>query len=127
MNSPTAVILGASSDRSKFGNKAVRAHLQAGYEVFPVNPNATEVEGQKAFASLAALPQQSFDRLSVYVPPSVGVKLLDEVAALDVREVWINPGTESPELLARAEALGLPVIQGCSIVSLGLSPAQFPG
>ncbi len=127
MKSPTAVILGASNDRGKFGNKAVRAHLQAGYDVFPVNPKSAEIAGQKAYASLAALPEQPFGRVSVYVPPSVGVKLLDEIAALDVREVWINPGSESPELLARAEALGLPVVQGCSIVSLGLSPSQFPG
>ena len=42
MSQPTVAIIGASTDRSKFGNKSVRAHLQQGYEVFPVNPKGGE-------------------------------------------------------------------------------------
>ncbi len=127
MSQPTVVILGASTDRGKFGNKSVRAHQQAGYEVYPVNPNADEVEGLPAYASLADLPTQEVNRVSVYLPPAVGMQLLEDIAKLTVKEVWFNPGSESPELLAHAQALGLSVIQGCSIVDLGLSPADFPG
>lgn len=126
MSQPKAIILGASTDRSKYGNKSVRAHLRAGYEVFPVNPNAKEIEGLTVYPSLAALPKQSYDRLSIYLPPAVSMTLLEEIAALDVREVWFNPGAESPELIHRAKALNLPVIEACSIVDLGLSPSQFP-
>lgn len=126
MSSPSVVILGASNDRTKFGNKSVRAHQRAGYEVFPVNPKAGEIEGLPTYASLAELPVRNYDRLSVYVAPAVGLTLLEGIAALGVDEVWLNPGAQSAELLKRARELGLPVIEGCSIVDLGLSPAQFP-
>ncbi|MCA9111884.1 MAG: CoA-binding protein [Planctomycetaceae bacterium] len=126
MSQPTVVILGASTDRSKFGNKSVRAHLQAGYTVYPVNPKAAEVEGLAAYASIADLPIETVDRVSIYLPPAVGMTMLDKILSLHPQEVWLNPGSESPELLAHAQALGLPVVQGCSIVDLGMSPSQFP-
>lgn len=127
MSQPTAVILGASTDRSKFGNKSVRAHRQAGYEVYPVNPNAGEIEGLKAYATLADVPVQSVERVSVYLPAAVGITLLAEIARLQPQEVWLNPGTADGPLLAAANDLGLPFIEGCSIVDLGMSPSQFPG
>ena len=55
----------------------------------------------------------------------IALKALDEVAARGCDELWLNPGSDSPEMLARAKELGLPVIQACSIVALGVSPAQF--
>jgi predicted CoA-binding protein len=62
---PTVAVVGASRDRSKFGNISVRAHLQQGYEVFPVNPNADEVEGLPAFESLADVPVENLDRVTI--------------------------------------------------------------
>lgn len=126
MTKPTVVILGASTDRSKFGNKSVRAHRQSGYQVYPVNPNADEVEGLTAYASIDDLPAEEVDRISVYLPPAVGLTIIEQIARLQSQEVWFNPGSESPELLAHAQALGLNFIEGCSIVDLGLSPSQFP-
>jgi uncharacterized protein len=127
MSQPTAVILGASTDRSKFGNKSVRAHLHAGYQVFPVNPKASEIEGLVVYATLTHVPVRSVDRVSVYLPPAIGITLLDEIAGLDPGEVWLNPGTSDDALLAAADDIGLAIIEGCSIVDLGLSPSQFPG
>ncbi|MEO8502892.1 MAG: CoA-binding protein [Acidobacteriota bacterium] len=121
----TVAILGASSDRHKFGNKSVRAHLQAGYRVFPINPKETEIEGQTAYPTLAALPEQP-ERVSVYLPPAIGLKLLPDIAATDAREVFFNPGAADDAIMAEAERLGVPAIDGCSIVDLGLSPADFP-
>ena len=126
MSAPKVAIVGASPDRRKFGNKSVRAHRQQGYDVYPVHPTAAEVEGLQAYPSLDELPVAQVDRVSLYVPPQVGLTLLESIAKLAPREVWLNPGTESPELIARAEELGLPVIQACSIVDLGVSPSQFP-
>jgi hypothetical protein len=123
---PTAVILGASSDRSKFGNKSVRAHRQAGYTVYPVNPKGGEVEGLTAYTSLAEVPAGKLDRISVYLPPAVGLKALDEIAARGCVELWLNPGTDSPEVVEKAEKLGLNVIQGCSIIDVGFSPSSLP-
>ena len=122
---PTVAVLGASRDRGKYGNKSVRAHARAGWQVFPVNPRSDEIEGLHAYRSLRDLPVRPIDRVSVYVPPDIGLTLLDDIAACQPREVWLNPGSESDELIAAAEKLGLPVICACSIVDVGMSPAMF--
>jgi predicted CoA-binding protein len=122
---PTVAVLGASRDRGKYGNKSVRAHMRAGWQVFPINPRADEIEGLHAYHSLKDLPVQTLDRVSIYLPPAIGITLLDEIAACHPREVWLNPGSESDELLAAAEKLGLPVICACSIVDVGASPSMF--
>jgi predicted CoA-binding protein len=122
---PSVAVLGASADRRKYGNKAVRAYLRQGYEVFPVNPSVREVEGLKAYPDLDALPLSTLDRVTVYVPPDVGIRLLEQIAAKRPKEVWFNPGSESDELLSKAEALGLPVITACSILDVGAHPSDF--
>jgi predicted CoA-binding protein len=122
---PTVAVIGASRDRRKYGNKSVRAHRQQGYLVFPINPHAGEIEGLPAFASLADVPCERLDRVTMYVPPEVGITLLEEIAARSPGELWLNPGAESDEILRRARQLGLNVIQACSIVDLGVSPASF--
>ena len=120
----TVAILGASIDRAKFGNKAVRAFQQQGYEVFPVNPKAAVIEGLRAFKSLAEVPARP-DMISVYLPPEVLLRVLPEIAAKGCDELWLNPGTESAAVLTEAERLGLNVIQACSIVGVGVSPSQL--
>jgi predicted CoA-binding protein len=124
---PTVAILGASADRSKFGNKAVRAFQAKGYTVYPVNPKGGEVEGLPVFPSLAAIPADvELDRVSVYLPPAIGLKSLPEIVARKPAELWLNPGSESEELVAAAEEMGLNVIQACSIVAVGMSPHDLP-
>jgi hypothetical protein len=125
MPNRTVAILGASADRAKFGNKSVRAHLRGGYDVYPVNPKAETIEGLPAYPSLGDVPVNLLDRISVYLPPDVGLKLLPQIAAKKAREVWFNPGSESPELLQKARALRINTVAGCSIVDLGLSPGEF--
>ncbi|MAV34316.1 MAG: CoA-binding protein [Planctomycetaceae bacterium] len=123
---PTVAILGASTDRRKFGNKSVRAHAACGYEVFPVNPKGEPIEGLITYVSLAAMERQELDRISLYLPPQIGLGLLDAMLDKGHPEVWLNPGSESPELIRRGRELGLEIIVGCSIVDLGVSPVQFP-
>lgn len=120
----TVAIIGASNDRSKYGNKSVRAHLQEGYTVYPVNPKESEIEGLPAFKTISDVPVRP-DRVSVYVPPPVVKKILPDIAAKGCDELWLNPGTESDEVLAEANRLGLNVIQACSIVDLGVSPSRL--
>ena len=126
MAKPTVAIIGASSERAKYGNKSVRAHQAAGYDVYPVNPKGGTIEGLIAYRSLAEIPLEHLKRVSVYLPPVAGIDLLDEIAAKGCDEVWFNPGSESPEVLAKARALGLNAVAACSIVDLGMSPSQFP-
>jgi uncharacterized protein len=127
MSKPTIAVVGASTDRNKYGNRAVRAYRSQGYEVFPVNPHADSVEGLKAYPSVLDVPVERLDRISVYVPPEVGMTLLEEFARKPANEVWFNPGSESDELLERARELGLPVVVACSIVAIGKSPYALDG
>jgi predicted CoA-binding protein len=120
----SVAVIGASADRSKFGNKAVRAYAQQGYTVFPVNPKETEIEGLPAFKSISDVPERP-NLISVYLPPPVLLKVLPAIAAKGCDEFWLNPGTESDEVLAEAERLGLNVIQACSIVGIGMSPEEM--
>jgi uncharacterized protein len=120
----SVAVIGASTDRSKFGNKAVRAYARQGFTVWPVNPKESVVEGLPAFTSIADVPARP-QLVSVYLPPAVLLKVLPAIAAKGCDELWLNPGTESPEVLAEAERLGLNVIQACSIVGVGVSPATL--
>jgi uncharacterized protein len=122
---PTVAILGASSDRSKFGNKSVRAHQQMGYTVYPVNPKGGEIEGLTAYRSLTDVPPGKLDRISVYLPPAVVLPALDQIAARECGELWLNPGSFSPEVMEKARSLGLNVVQGCSIVAVGVNPTTL--
>lgn len=120
----TVAVIGASSDRNKFGNKAVRAFREAGYEVYPVNPNESEIEGLETYATIKDVPTRP-EMVSVYVRPNVLVELLPDIAAKGCDELWLNPGTESDEVIAEAERLGLNYIQACSIIGVGMSPAKY--
>ncbi len=120
----TIAILGASTDPRKYGNKAVRAFSQQGYRVYPVNPKEALVAGLPAYKSLSEVPERP-QMISVYLPPPVVLKTLPEIAEKGCDELWLNPGTESEEVLAEAERLGLNVIQACSIVAVGLTPSAF--
>lgn len=122
---PTVAILGASRDRRKYGNKSVRAHLQQGYDVYPVNPHAEMIEELTAYPDLASVPAKELDRISVYLPPELVLRMLEEIQRRGAKEVWLNPGSDSDEVVARAEKLGLDIILACSIVDVGESPANF--
>ena len=125
MSKPTVAIVGASADRAKFGNKSLRAHAKAGYEVFAVNPKGGTIEGLPVYKSLAEVPADHLDRISMYLPPHVGLAMLPEIAAKGCGEIWFNPGSATPELMAKARELGLKAINDCSIVDLGMSPSEF--
>jgi len=120
----TVAVIGASNDRAKFGNKAVRAFRQQGYTVYPVNLKETEIEGLSAYRSVRDVPVRP-QMATVYLPPPVLLKILPDIAARGCDELWLNPGTESDEVLAEAERLGLNVIQACSIVGVGMSPGSL--
>jgi predicted CoA-binding protein len=120
----TVAVIGASNDRSKFGNKALRAFEHQGYTVIPINPNVSEIEGHRAYASVLDVPGR-IDSATVYVPPETGVKVMEELANKQIAEVWLNPGADGREVVARAKALGLKTIQACSIIGIGESPGDY--
>lgn len=123
MSKPTVAVLGASTNPEKFGNKSVRAHIKAGFEVYPVNPKAEEIEGLRCFASITEVPTP-LERVTFYLPPEMGIEVIELVAEKKPKEVWLNPGAESDALIRKGKELGLNVIVACSIVDLGMSPKE---
>ena len=117
----TVAVVGASSDRRKFGNRALRAFRTEGYHVIPINPNEPEVEGLATYSSVLDVPGP-IDMATVYVQPDVALRLLPEFEQKRIGEIWINPGAESEELLAEARRRKLHVIAACSIVGIGRDP-----
>ena len=120
----SVAIIGASKDRKKYGNKAVRAFVRQGYKVYPINLKESEIEGLRVFRSIGDVPGRP-DMVSVYLPPEVLLSILPVIAAKGCDELWLNPGTESDAVLAEAERLGLNVIQACSIVGVGVLPSRL--
>ncbi|MCK4872199.1 MAG: CoA-binding protein [Phycisphaerales bacterium] len=116
------MVIGASTNPDKYGNKSVRAYIRQGHEVLPVNPKADEIEGVRCYSSITEVPGP-IDRATVYLPPKHGIEVVEALAKRgDVQEVWLNPGAESPEVIDRAKALGLTPIVACSIVAIGEEP-----
>ena len=120
----TVAVVGASSDRRKFGNKALRAFVAEGYTVYAINPNEEAVEGLQTFSSVLDVPGP-IEMATVYVQPEVAESLLPEFEKKQIAEIWINPGAESAELVAEAKKRKLNIIQACSIVAIGRSPYSF--
>ena len=126
MSQPSSVaVIGASPDRHKYGNKAVRAYSETGFQVYPVHPAEQFIEGIKAYKTLGDIPVP-VDFVSKYVPPAVGMKLLESIAGKKPRELWLNPGSESGELIDLAADLHIRTVVACSIVALGMDPSDFP-
>ena len=116
-------VIGASGDRRKFGNIAVRAYRSEGWVVYPVNPHADEIEGLQVFRRVIDIPGP-VERATLYLRPEIGISILEDVAAKQVEELFLNPGSESSEIIARAQELGIRPVVACSIVDIGRSPAN---
>jgi predicted CoA-binding protein len=116
---PHAVV-GASTDRAKYGNKVLRAYVQTDRPVYPINPKAPEVEGHKAFPDLRSLPE-GVHGISVITPPQITEKVVEEAADLGIKHIWMQPGAESDAAVAAAEKAGINVIAGdaCVLVVFG--------
>ena len=120
----TVAVIGASSNRAKYGNKALRAFERQGFQVIPINPHETEIEGHKAYPTVLDYPG-TLDMATVYVPGPIGIRIMDDLAKKGVGEVWLNPGADDGPVIARARALGLNMIVACSIMGVGESPGRF--
>lgn len=108
--SPHAVV-GASNDRSKFGNIVLRAYAAAGRLAFPVNRTGGEVEGRPAYATLSDLPVPVHG-VSIVTPPPITEKIVEEAGRLGIRHLWMQPGAQNTAAVARAIELGISVVGG---------------
>ncbi len=113
-------VVGASKDRSKYGNKVLRCYMQHGRTVYPVHPAADVIEGLPVSANLSSLPEPVHG-VSIITPPAVTEAVVDEAIKLGIQHLWMQPGAESPSAIARAEAAGIQVVANgpCLLVVLG--------
>ena len=121
---PRVAVVGASTNRSKFGNISLRAHIRQGWTVYPIHPTESLIEDLPVFSALSEVPEH-LNRISVYLPPPKTLKLLDEICTIPHEELWLNPGSEDAEVLEKARQLNLVPILACSIVDIGENPASF--
>jgi uncharacterized protein len=119
--SKVVAVIGASSNRNKFGNRALRAYERQGFTVLAINPNEAEVEGHRTYRSVLDVPGP-IDMATVYVPGRIGVTVMEQIAEKRIPEVWLNPGADTDEVVAKAKELGLNTIQACSIMAIGERP-----
>ena len=117
-------VVGASQDRSKYGNKVLRAYLQHNYDVTPINPHADEIEGLRVASSLTAVAEP-VDAISIITPPPITEEVVEEALRLGIKHIWMQPGAESEAAVSRAEQAGANVIAGgpCILVLLGYREA----
>jgi predicted CoA-binding protein len=87
----TVAVVGASPDRTKYGNKAVRAYLQQGHTVYPVHPREPIVEGLAAYPTVADIPTDHLDRVTMYVPPQIGLQVVESLGGQVHRRGLVQP------------------------------------
>ncbi|MBI4360596.1 CoA-binding protein [Candidatus Micrarchaeota archaeon] len=118
---PSIAIIGASNHPDKFGYKAVKAYLDKGWTVYPVNPKESDILGTRCYSTIQTVPGVP-DFASLYIPPAVALNVLEDIARKGVKKVYFNPGTESGPALSKAKSLGLEPIAACSIRAIGYDP-----
>lgn len=108
-------VVGATDNPDKFGHKIYRDLKHKGYRLFPVNPNRPSVDGDRAYANLRALPQAP-DIVNLVVPPEVSLHTAIECLKLGIDNLWLQPGAESPEVLAFLRDNGFNYLSGACIM-----------
>lgn len=113
-------VVGASTDRSKYGNKVLRCYQMNGMKVVPVNPKEVAVEGVSCVATVSDLPDD-VSSISIITPPAVTEKVVEEAVAKGIRNIWMQPGAESAVAVKRCMDAGINVIAdgSCLLVVLG--------
>jgi len=108
-------IVGVSSVAEKFGNAAAKELIERGYEVIYVHPNADEIDGQPAYPNLESVKDKA-DAVWVCIPKEGGEAVLREAAEAGFKNVWLQQGASSPELITLGEELKLDLISGKCIL-----------
>jgi len=92
-------VVGASADRSKFGNKVLRWYIDRHLNVTPVHPSQSSIEGYKATKILADVmdqapnPFEALTGVSIITPPSISLKVLqDSISDKRISGFWLQPG-----------------------------------
>ena len=111
------VVLGASPKPDRYAYKAMRMLQQHGFDAVPVNPAFAEILGQPCYRSIADVPGP-IDTMTMYLGSQRSDPLINEITAAKPRRILFNPGAENDHLEQQAEAQGIEVIHGCTLVML---------
>ncbi len=110
-------VVGATIDPEKYGNKIYKELKEAGYTVYPISPKYAEIDGDIAYASLLDLPEKP-DVVNFVVNPKIGIQVVKQCAKLGIKDIWLQPGTVSDEILAYAKEQEINAHQACVLVAL---------
>lgn len=105
----TIAVVGVSSNPFRPSNGVAAFMQKAGYKIFPVNPNETMVLGEKAFASLADIPEK-IDLVDIFRRPDEAGSAVDEAIKIKAKAVWMQEGVIDEAAAERAEKAGLSVV-----------------
>jgi predicted CoA-binding protein len=110
----TIAVVGASSNPDRSSHGVMWRLLQLGYHVIPVNPNETEVLGQKAYPSLSDVPAK-IDIVDVFRRSEYTPAIADDAVQTHAKTLWLQQGIWNEDAAARAKAGGLTVIMDACI------------
>lgn len=108
-------VVGASKNPEKYGHQVYKDLRGAGYEVYPVNPNAEEILGDKCYSNIKNLPKKP-DVVNIIVPPKVTGKIVKMCKKLGITKVWMQPGSESDTAVKFCDNNGIDVVHGVCIM-----------
>jgi predicted CoA-binding protein len=113
-------VAGVSRHPNQAANAVFRKLRGSGYEVFPINPMASEVEGARCYADVGAVPGQ-LDGVVIATPPGISVQLVRQCREHGVRRVWLHRsfgnGSVSEEAVRECEAHGIDcIVGGCPLM-----------
>lgn len=115
-------VVGASDDPGRYGYKIFRVLRDAGHTVYPIHPTLADIDGVACHARLSDLPEVP-EVVDMVVNPRVGIKVFEEIAALGIRYVWLQPGTRSDEIREFARQHDITLVEDCVLVRIGREEA----
>lgn len=116
---PKWAVVGASPKPDRYSYKIVKILKERGYTVYPIRPKQEEILGLRCYPSLSALPEKP-DVVDMVVNPSVGLDYMKEMKELGLQYVWLQPGSESPEIHDYAKANGIHAMEACILAALSI-------
>ena len=112
-------VIGVSQDAEKYGYRIFRDLIKAGYPVIGVNPKGGFVLGRLIYKSLEELEPKP-DLVITVTPPEVTEEIVEQCNKLGIKNVWMQPGSGSDKILAKALDYGIKTTAACFMVQEGL-------
>lgn len=109
VSSKRIAVVGMSRSGKKFGNMAAKELKAKGYEIYPVHPEAVEIDGFTCSPNLQSLTGK-IDGVWISIPPKNVPPVLEEAAQIGLKNIWLQQGAWSAEVQQTIDQLNLPVV-----------------